>query len=67
MIDPILTRLLVTTIIWGVCGSALAVVLRLFNSSKEGPRIDQTAAVGFLVGAAFGAFFAVFNSMLVRP
>ena len=67
MIDPVLTRLLLTTIIWGVCGSALAVVMRIFNRSQEGPRLDQTAAVGFLIGAAFGAFFAVFNSMLVRP
>jgi len=66
MIDPILTTILLKTFAYGVGGSLIATVLCLLKRNQPGPRLDQTAAVGFLFGAAFGAFFAIFQSMLVR-
>lgn len=66
MIDPGLTKIFVTTFTYGVCGSLVAAVLWFVNRHKPGPRFDQAAAVGFLVGAAFGAFIGIFQSMLVR-
>ena len=66
MIDPGLSRILLTTFTYGVCGSLVAAVVRFMGRKDPGPRIDQAAAVGFLIGAAFGAFFAIFQSMLVR-
>jgi hypothetical protein len=67
MIDPALIKLLLTTFAYGVCGSLAAVVVWFINRKQPGPRFDQAAAVGFLVGAAFGAFFGIFQSLLVRP
>jgi len=66
MIDSALTKVFLTAFASGVCGSLIAVVMRLANRKKPGPRIDQAAAIGFLIGAAFGAFFGIFQSMLVR-
>jgi len=65
MIDPALTQILLTTFAYGVCGSFVAVVMQIANRQKPKPRFDQAAAVGFLIGAAFGAFFAIFQAMLV--
>ena len=58
MFDPIIVKALLTTLGYGLCGSLVAAVLRLINRKKEGPRLDQSAAVGFLVGAAWGALLA---------
>ena len=66
MIDPALTKVLLTTFTYAVFGSLVAVVGRFLNRAKPGPRYDQAAAVGFLVGAAFGALFGLFQSILVR-
>ncbi len=66
MIDPVLTKILFTTFSYGACGSLVAVVVRFVNRDQPGPRLDQAAAIGFLIGAAFGAFFGIFQSMLVR-
>ena len=66
MIDPVLTKILLTTFSYGVCGSLVGVVMFFFNRNKPGPRFDQFAAIGFLVGAGFGAFFGIFQSMMVR-
>jgi hypothetical protein len=63
--DPGLTKILLTTITYGACGSLVAAVMRFVNRDKSGPRLDQVMAVGFLVGAAFGAFIGIFQSMLV--
>ncbi len=66
MIDPVLTTILLKTFAYGVGGSLIAVVARLLKRNEPGPRLDQAAAVGFLIGAGFGAFFAIFQSMMVR-
>ena len=66
MSDPVLAKALLTTFTYGVCGSLAATAARVVNRKKPGLRLDQAAAVGFLVGAAFGAFFATFQSILVR-
>ena len=66
MIDPGLSSILITTFTYGACGSLVAGVMRIMHRDKPGPRIDQAAAVGFLIGAAFGAFFGIFESMMVR-
>jgi hypothetical protein len=66
MIDPVLTAILLKTFAYGVGGSLIAVVVRLLKRGEPGPRLDQAAAVGFLIGAGFGAFFAIFQSLLVR-
>ena len=67
MLDPVLTKILLMTFTYGACGSIAAMVVWFFNRAKPGPRFDQAAAIGFLVGAAFGAFFGIFQTMLVRP
>ena len=63
--DPGLTKILLTTFMYGACGSLVAAVMRFVNRNKSGPRLDQVTAVGFLIGAAFGAFIGIFQSMLV--
>ena len=67
MIPAVLVKVFSTAFTYGICGSLAAVAVRFLNRGKPGPRFDQTAAVGFLVGAAFGAFFGIFQAMLVRP
>lgn len=67
MIDPVLVQILLKSLTYGICGSLVAVGMRFFTRSQPGPRLDQSAAVGFLIGAAFGAFFGIFQSLLVRP
>ena len=66
MIDPGLVKILLTAFTYGVCGSLAATAVRLFNRKKPGPKLDQTAAIGFLIGASFGAFIGVFQSMIDR-
>jgi hypothetical protein len=66
MIDPVLTTILLKTFGYGMGGSLIAVAARLLKRNAPGPRLDQAAAVGFLIGAGFGAFFAIFQSMMVR-
>ena len=66
MFDPTVTKALFTTLAYGVGGCLVAVVLRFINRKKEGPRLDQSAAVGFLVGAAWGALMVAFQSIAGR-
>ena len=66
MIDPVLTQIFLTTFTYGACGSLVAAFFRFLNRKHPGPRLDQSAAIGFLIGAAFGAFFGIFRSLLVR-
>lgn len=66
MIDPALVTIFVTALTYGVCGSLVAVAIRFMSRQQPGPRLDQSAAVGFLVGAAFGALFGIFGSLLTR-
>ena len=66
MIDPVLSEIFVKTFTAGVVVSVIALALRFFNRKKVGARFDQVAAIGFLIGAAFGAFFAIFQAMMVR-
>ena len=65
MIDPALARLIGVVLGSGTVGSLIGIALASFNRGK-GVRFDQSAAVGFLIGAAFGAFFGIFESMLGR-
>ena len=65
MLDPALITILTTTLSYGLCGSIVATAVRLIHRRDPGPRYHQAAAVGFLVGAAFGAFFGIFRSMMV--
>lgn len=65
MIDSGLGSVLLTAFTYGICGSLAAAVMRILNRDKPGPRFDQVAAIGFLVGAAFGAFMGIFETMLV--
>ena len=67
MIDPALVQIFLSTLTYGICGSLVATVVRFMNRDKPGPMLHQVAAVGFLIGAGFGAFFGVFESMLTRP
>jgi len=67
MIDPVLSKIFVTAFTYGICGSLASAAVFFFNRGKEGPSLGQAAAVGFLIGAAFGAFFGIFQTMLVRP
>ncbi len=64
MIDSSLTSILLTALTYGLCGSLVGGVMRLLNRSQAGPRIDQAAAVGFLVGGAFGAIVGMFRSLI---
>jgi hypothetical protein len=66
MIVPTLVKILLTTLGYGVGGMLVGVVLRVINRKKDGPRLDQSAAVGFLVGAAWGSLIAVFQSLIAR-
>jgi len=66
MIDPTLSKILITTFTYGACGSLVACVMRFIHRDKPGPRFDQAAAIGFLIGGSFGAFFGIFKSMMVR-
>ena len=66
MIDATLSRILVATFSFGACGALAAIGVSFLNRKTAGPRIDQVAAVGFLVGAAFGACIGIFQSMLAR-
>ena len=67
MIDPQLAKILVTTLSFGASGSLVAGTLRawhLWRHKEVGPGIGQAAAIGFLLGAAWGAFHAIFQSMV---
>ena len=66
MFDPELIRILGKMVSYGVCGSLAAAIVWFFNRRQPRPRLEEAAAVGFLVGAAFGAMFGIFESMLVR-
>ena len=66
MIDPELTALLWRVFLFACCGAVVAIGGRLWNRNTPGPQLDQAAAIGALVGAAFGALIGVFESMLNR-
>lgn len=64
MIDPAVKALLQTAFTYALCGMLVAVVLRYRNRKEPGPRLDQAAAVGFLIGGAFGALMGIFRTMM---
>ena len=66
MNDPVLGQILLTTFKYGVCGSGVAIALRWWTRHQPGPRLEQIAGVGFLIGAGFGALFGIFESLLTR-
>lgn len=66
MFDSTLMQVLTSTLTYGACGCLATIVAFLFNRGKSGVRFDQAAAVGFLIGAAFGACFGIFQSMMNR-
>ena len=65
MIDPVLKQIFLTAFSFGACGAVVGGVMRFINRRQPGPRWDQALAVGFLIGAAFGAFFGIFQSLTV--
>ncbi len=62
MFDPVLVSILLTTFAYGACGSLAAMAVRFLGRKQPGPRLDQVGAVGFLIGVAFGAMFAILKS-----
>ena len=66
MLEPGLAKALTTALIYGICGSLIATVMWVWNRQSPRMRIDQAAAIGFLVGAAFGAFMGIFQSILLQ-
>lgn len=54
------------TIGYGMGGSLVAVVLRFVNRKTEGPRLDQSAAIEFVVDAAWGALMMAFEKFMGR-
>jgi len=66
MFSPDLMQILTSTFTYGACGCLASVAVFLFNRGKAGVRLDQAAAIGFLIGAAFGAFFGIFQTMMNR-
>jgi len=65
MIDPLLAKIFVTMLSFGALGSSVGVVLRIWYRGEEStPDIGQSAAIGFLLGSAWGALHAIFQSML---
>ena len=67
MFDPVLVNILLTTFVCGACSSLAAVVVRFLDRRKSGVRLEHAAAIGFLIGAAFGALYAIFQSMVAPP
>jgi hypothetical protein len=67
MFNPVLVAIILKTLGYGACGSVVGVVLRFLGRRNPGPRLDQAAAIGFLIGAGFGATFGIFQALLVRP
>ena len=63
MLDPLVTKALFTVIGYGLCGSLVGAILRFVNRKSAGPRLDQSAAVGFVIGAAWGALVVAFRLM----
>lgn len=64
--SPTLVAILLKTFSYAACGSLAAVALRLWNRGTPGPSLDQSAGVGALVGAGFGAMFGIFKAMMTR-
>ena len=67
MIDPQLAKILVTTLSFGALGSFVACTMRgwrIYRHDESGPGIGESAGIGFLLGAAWGAFHAIFQSMV---
>jgi hypothetical protein len=57
-----LVEVFLITFVAGVVGSVLAGISGYFSREKT-IKMETSTAVGFLVGAAFGATFAIFRSM----
>ncbi len=63
--DSGLMKLLAITMASGAAGSAAgALVCWLSRDAKT--RLDYALAIGFVIGAALGAFFGVFESIIGR-
>ena len=66
MIDPGLVGILTKVVAYGFASSIAAGILRLVNRDNFGPDLSQSLAIGFLVGATFGAIVGMFDSLLDR-
>ena len=67
MLDSQLSEMVLVTLSFGACGSMVAGLLRawrLWRHNEPGPGVGEAAAIGFLLGAAWGSFHAIFQSMI---
>ena len=62
MFNPYFVALFKTTIIWGGVGSLLGAAISLFGGEPKVP-LGKSTGIGFLIGAGFGATFAIFRSL----
>ncbi|MCA9101111.1 MAG: hypothetical protein R3C10_12710 [Pirellulales bacterium] len=58
-----LVEIFLITLVAGVLGSVVAGVSGYFGRDSS-IKLETSTGVGFLVGAAFGATFAIFRSMM---
>ena len=63
--DSGLMKLLAVTIASGAVGSTAGAIACWFSREPK-IRLDYALAVGFVIGAALGAFFGVFESIIGR-
>ena len=61
MVDENLRTLFYYFIISGVVGSAIGALISILGGEKR-IRLDASAGIGFLVGAAFGTLAGIFAS-----
>ncbi len=63
MLDPSISHVLVRAIQYGLCGMVVALAMRAIHRDQKEPSLGQSAAVGFLIGASWGAFVGIFQAL----
>ena len=62
MLNSYFVALLVTTLVWGCVGSLAGAGISLFGGEPKIP-LGKSSGIGFLIGAGFGATFAIFQNL----